>query len=391
MQGEPRQKMDTQLTHELLDAINAKQHIAGYTHNFYRYPARISPWFVREAIRQFSTDDHIVLDPFMGGGTTIVEALTMGRRAIGNDLNPLAHFVTEVKTTPLTESDFSFLDEWRKSIGSLRRGNIEINTAYVTNLPWHIQQICVELMARINLVPFERRRRFARCALLKTLQKLVDCKKRIPSSSEIVNEFCASMDEMMHGVREFTLTCQAMGLHKNHIRGNRLLLCRSTSGIEGDRRLKLWPKASLVLTSPPYPSVHILYHRWQVNGRKETPAPYWVAALKDGHTASHYTFGGRSHSGLKNYFHKLEECFRSVRSVISPTALIVQMVAFSHAVSQLPQYLKAMERAGYREADDLAHSAQEHIWRQVPNRRWYCHNGKEQDSTKEIVLFHRPA
>ena len=31
--------------------------------------------------------------------------------------------------------------------------------------------------------------------------------------------------------------------------------------------------ADLVVTSPPYPGIHMLYHRWQVDGRKETDAP----------------------------------------------------------------------------------------------------------------------
>ena len=32
----------------------------------------------------------VVLDPFMGGGTTVVEALRLGCRVIGIDLNPVA-------------------------------------------------------------------------------------------------------------------------------------------------------------------------------------------------------------------------------------------------------------------------------------------------------------
>jgi tRNA G10 N-methylase Trm11 len=32
----------------------------------------------------------LVLDPYMGGGTTLVEALIAGRNVVGNDLNSLA-------------------------------------------------------------------------------------------------------------------------------------------------------------------------------------------------------------------------------------------------------------------------------------------------------------
>jgi adenine-specific DNA methylase len=37
--------------------------------------------------------DAVVLDPFMGSGTTVGEALKLGARAIGRDINPVAHLV----------------------------------------------------------------------------------------------------------------------------------------------------------------------------------------------------------------------------------------------------------------------------------------------------------
>ena len=43
----------------------------------------------------------IVLDPFMGGGTTIVEALRLGCKVIGVDLNPVAWFVTKKEIEPV--------------------------------------------------------------------------------------------------------------------------------------------------------------------------------------------------------------------------------------------------------------------------------------------------
>ena len=43
----------------------------------------------------------IVLDPFMGGGTTIVEALRLGCKVIGVDVNPVAWFVTKQEIEPV--------------------------------------------------------------------------------------------------------------------------------------------------------------------------------------------------------------------------------------------------------------------------------------------------
>ena len=42
----------------------------------------------------------VVLDPFMGGGTTVVEALRLGCRVIGIDLNPVAWFIVKTEVEP---------------------------------------------------------------------------------------------------------------------------------------------------------------------------------------------------------------------------------------------------------------------------------------------------
>jgi len=57
----------------------------------------------------------IILDPFMGGGTTIVEALRLGIKPIGIDINPVAWFVTKKEVEPLDldafENEFKKLEE----------------------------------------------------------------------------------------------------------------------------------------------------------------------------------------------------------------------------------------------------------------------------------------
>jgi adenine-specific DNA methylase len=47
------------------------------------------------------TNGKVILDPFMGGGTTVVEALRLGCKAIGIDLNPVAWFIVKTETTPV--------------------------------------------------------------------------------------------------------------------------------------------------------------------------------------------------------------------------------------------------------------------------------------------------
>src|SRR5208282_1971384 len=100
----------------IVEAARDSSHVTGLTHNFYKYPARFSPKFVRAAIEAFTAPGDLVVDPFMGGGTTLVEALVLGRHAIGTDVSSLAVFVAQVKTTLLRDDEIKMLERWAKRL-----------------------------------------------------------------------------------------------------------------------------------------------------------------------------------------------------------------------------------------------------------------------------------
>lgn len=66
------------------------------THGFHTYPARMHPRLAREIIGRWSEPGDIVLDPFCGSGTVLVEALVAGCKPQGVDLNPIALRISEV-------------------------------------------------------------------------------------------------------------------------------------------------------------------------------------------------------------------------------------------------------------------------------------------------------
>jgi hypothetical protein len=145
----------------------------------------------------------------------------------------------------------------------------------------------------------------------------------------------------------------------------------------------------LIVTSPPYPGVHVLYHRWQVDGRKETPAPFWIANRLDGSGASYYTMGDRK--SFDGYFRRLEEALTRVVRFCDEQTMFVQVVAFSEPDWQLPRYLKAAETAGLMEIrlPVLAGERDGRLWRSVPNRRWHADQIGETHGSQEVVLFHK--
>ena len=62
--------------------------------------------------KDVQVDNRKVFDPFMGGGTSVVEASRFGAKTVGNDLNPVAWFVSkkevEAGTTSAEELDRAF-------------------------------------------------------------------------------------------------------------------------------------------------------------------------------------------------------------------------------------------------------------------------------------------
>jgi 16S rRNA G966 N2-methylase RsmD len=73
----------------------------------HKYFAR-RPWNVfSELIAQYSSEGEVVLDPFCGGGVTVVEALKLRRKAVGVDVNPVATYVTHMECAPANLSQLN--------------------------------------------------------------------------------------------------------------------------------------------------------------------------------------------------------------------------------------------------------------------------------------------
>ena len=59
------------------------------THNS-KYAGNFAPELARNIILRFSSEDDTILDPMVGGGTTLIEGKLLNRKSIGFDINPNA-------------------------------------------------------------------------------------------------------------------------------------------------------------------------------------------------------------------------------------------------------------------------------------------------------------
>lgn len=378
-------------------AARDRTRISGWTHNFYRYPARFSPKFAATAIERFSHPGDTVLDPYMGGGTVMVEGLVAGRSVIGNDLNSLATFIAKVKTTPLDLKEIGAVERWaNKEVPNftyrIPSGPIAafLDLQKTRNLSMararFIKKAVTAALATIGNLPTRNSQDFARCAVLRVGQWALDGREKHTPLRDFRTKLSTTTHEMLEALTTLSQCLARTGGMATIVNGDASTLGQIAILRDGRNR------PSLVVTSPPYPGVHVLYHRWQVDGRRETPAPYWIAGCNDGQGASYYNFGDRRETAADNYFLTSLTTLKAIRQVIQDGGYMIQMLAFNRPGDQLPRYLENMKASGFTELHapqmKSAHE-QTRIWRDVPHRKWHAALNGTTHSAQEVVLIHR--
>ena len=375
----------------LAEAALDRMPVSGWTHNFYRYPARFSPKFAATAIELFSKSGEIVLDPYMGGGTAIVEGMVAGRHMVGNDLNTLGAFIAKVKVTGLNQGDARAVKSWAthkvprfsywmpgeelaEFIDPVKTKNLGMAKARF------IKKALAAALATIADLPSWRARNFARCAVLRVGQWALDGRESHTKLADFRDRLGVTTKEMLTALARVMKEKKKSSGRATILQGDAVELGKAKIFAE-DKKL-----AALVVTSPPYPGVHVLYHRWQVDGRRETPAPYWITGCNDGQGGSFYNFGDRRESAADKYFAKSLATLKAIRAVVKDGGHMIQMVAFNRPAEHLPRYLENMEQAGFAE---VTVGSGNRIWRQVPGRKWHARQKGKTNGSKEVVLVHR--
>jgi len=124
--------------------IQAKPHTPVYM--MHKFWARRPHNVFAELIAHYSEPSDTILDPFCGGGVTVVEALRLRRKIVGIDLNPLASYVTEMEASPLNVDNF-----WQGFLEIKKKVESELSGLYRTSCPK-----CQSRMAVFDWLEWER-------------------------------------------------------------------------------------------------------------------------------------------------------------------------------------------------------------------------------------------
>jgi hypothetical protein len=324
------------------------------THGFHTYPARMHPLLARELVRSFAEPNAVVLDPFCGSGTVLIEALVHGCRAQGVDLNPIALRISEQQTALRDASSR------RRFLGALRavalasedrvrsraHARIVLEREDSSQYQPHVLFELCGLLEEIEVVPEESDRRALSLVFSSLLVKF--SRRRADTSSEhvekrlrkgLATEFFVRKGEEL--VERWRLLFEAAARPAYGVR----LTC-------GDARvlpslLGSDFRADLVLTSPPYGGTYDYAEQHALRLA-------WFGL--DANDLQTYELGARRElsrdaDGPARWDAEVLAALRSLRSTLEPTGRAIIWIGdadlFGHRIRAEEQFAALAPDAGF--------------------------------------------
>jgi SAM-dependent methyltransferase len=121
-------------------------HTVPCTHGIHRFAGKFIPQIPRYLIRSFLSrgEGDIILDPFCGSGTTLVEAALEGKQFVGMDIDPLAVAISKAKTSVLSENDLEYIEKYWSN-HDYKQNCVHLYPRVPNLLHWFSQTALVEL------------------------------------------------------------------------------------------------------------------------------------------------------------------------------------------------------------------------------------------------------
>jgi site-specific DNA-methyltransferase (cytosine-N4-specific) len=230
LKSDSRSQIEKIIYLDTLDWELQKANTRYATHGYHPYSAKYIPQIPNYLISRFSEKNDLVLDNFMGSGTTLVESKILGRNAIGVDINPLACLISKVKITNLQKSDLKNVSmicaSMKEDILAVRnlvnltnhehRNRIILDESLHPNIPkWFREDVLCELVIikkRIYSIENRDIREFLLVALSSILRTVSNAasgfgnlmiNKHITLKKRIYEKFVFAVNYMINGMLEF--------------------------------------------------------------------------------------------------------------------------------------------------------------------------------------------
>jgi len=225
-------------------------------HGLHEYRGKFNPQVCRALVNILGVPaGGVLLDPFCGSGTTLVEAAHCGVRGIGTDLNPLAVFIANAKlqalTTPAAEIEAALGRIVGRESGAAVEGADDPRWTYLSS--WFEAGILGQI-ERLRISVEQEEPRFVpfflsvASNLLRefSLQEPADLRIRRRPSANATTPFVAAFEKAARDAIKKLAAAQG-------VVGTKLLTGQAL--LKDNRRLgadELPTKADAAITSPPY-------------------------------------------------------------------------------------------------------------------------------------------
>jgi len=91
------------------------------------YPGNWSPFVPKNIILRYSKENDLILDQFVGSGTTLIEAKLLNRRGIGSDINHMALKISKNRIGKVKGNNFiSLVKADAKNLDFIKAGSIDL-------------------------------------------------------------------------------------------------------------------------------------------------------------------------------------------------------------------------------------------------------------------------
>ena len=327
-------------------------------HAFHPYPAKFISHIPARLIDALSEPGETVLDPFCGSGTTLVEAATRGRVALGADVNPVAVLVSQAKTLKPGPQDGLAAEALVLSVDAsygYMSGRPTLGSRETTPLVpedkslsfWFEPQIVRE-MGLIN------------AAIVAGDNWRIGLLARVALSSITVG--VSNQDSDTRYVRRDKGLKAGVVVQRFRSKLHDMLVeleSQPTAEIYaqtwlGDaRRLPLADSSvDLVVTSPPYPNAYSyhLYHRTRLVWLGFDPL-----AVKRSEIGSHRHYSARNGPGRETFKSDMVQCFEGLRRALRPGRfacfVIGDSIVRGQPIDNSAVLAEAAEEAGFSLAE----------------------------------------